>query len=103
MAVPKKSRSRCKVIGYNLAGEFVTLREGDNEFIVLADNPKQDGFSAACYHKDLEPFMARGRALREEKKSKQEVFIREAEMKSGQLKITPGLTMQIYYGPKNSV
>jgi hypothetical protein len=31
--------------------------------------------------------MARGRALREEKKSKQEVFaIREAEMKSGQLK-----------------
>jgi hypothetical protein len=44
--------------------------------------------------------MARGR---EEKKSKQEVFaIREAEMKSGQL-ITPGLTMQIYYGPKNSV
>jgi hypothetical protein len=101
MAVPKKSRSRCKVIGYNLAGEFVTLREGDNEFIVLADNPKQDGFSAACYHKDLEPFMARGRVLREEKKSKQEVFaIREAEMKSGQLKITPGLTMQIYYGPK---
>jgi hypothetical protein len=58
---------------------------------------------AACYHKDLEPFMARGRAL-EKKKSKQEVFaIREAEMKSGQLKITPGLTMQIYYGPKNSV
>jgi hypothetical protein len=47
MAVPKKSRSRCKVIGYNLAGEFVTLREGDNEFIVLADNPKQDGLPPA--------------------------------------------------------
>jgi hypothetical protein len=61
------------------------LREGDNEFIVLADNPKQDGFSAACYHKDLEPFMARGRVLERGKKSKQEVFaIREAEMKSGQ-------------------
>jgi hypothetical protein len=69
MAVPKKKVDQ-DVIGYNLAGEFVTLREGDNEFIVLADNPKQDGFSAACYHKDLEPFMARGRALREEKKSK---------------------------------
>ncbi|HSM64226.1 MAG TPA: hypothetical protein VK833_09845, partial [Gillisia sp.] len=41
-------------------GEFVTLREGDNQFIVLADNPKQDEFNAACYHKDLEPFMARG-------------------------------------------
>ena len=84
-----------------MAGEFVTLKEGDNEFVILADNPNQDGFSAACYHKDLEPFMARGRALRAQGKTEQEVFaIREAEMKSGQLKITPGLTLQIYYGAK---
>ncbi|MFH6769710.1 hypothetical protein V8G56_13235 [Gaetbulibacter aquiaggeris] len=99
MAAPAESRSRCKVIGYNMAGEFVTLREGDNQFIVLADNPNQDGFNAACYHKDLEPFMARGRALREEGKTGQEIFaIREAEMKSGQIKITPGSTLHIYYG-----
>ncbi|MDO5978800.1 hypothetical protein [Flavivirga spongiicola] len=101
MAAPEESRSKCKVIGYNMAGEFVTMREGDNEFIVLADNPNQDGFNAACYHKDLEPFMARGRALRAEGKTGQEVFaIREAEMKSGQLKITPGSTLHIYYGAK---
>ncbi len=101
MAAPKESRSKCKVIGYNMAGEFVTLREGDNEFIVLADNPKQDGFSAACYHKSLEPFMARGRALKAEGKKRQEIFAtREAEMKSGELKITPGSTLHIYYGAK---
>ena len=101
MAAPEASRSKCKVIGYNMAGEFVTLREGDNEFIVLADNPKQDGFNAACYHKSLEPFMARGRALRAEEKTGQEIFaIREAEMKSGQLKITPGSTLHIYFGAK---
>jgi hypothetical protein len=101
MAAPVESRSKCKVIGYNMAGEFVTLREGDNEFIVLADNPNQDGFNAACYHKDLEPFMARGRALREEGKTGQEIFaIRETEMKSGQIKITPGSTLHIYYGAK---
>ncbi len=101
MAAPKESRSGCKVIGYNMAGEFVTLREGDNEFIVLADNPNKDGFNAACYHKDLEPFMARGRALRAEGKTGQEIFaIREAEMKSGQIKITPGSTLHIYYGAK---
>ncbi len=101
MAAPKVSRSGCKVIGYNMAGEFVTLREGDNEFIVLVDNPNQDGFNAACYHKDLEPFMARGRALRAEGKTGQEIFaIREAEMKSGQIKITPGSTLHIYYGAK---
>lgn len=101
MAAPKESRSGCKVIGYNMAGEFVTLREGDNEFIVLVDNPNQDGFNAACYHKDLEPFMARGRALRAEGKTGKEIFaIREAEMKSGQIKITPGSTLHIYYGTK---
>ena len=101
MAAPKESRAGCKVIGYNMAGEFVTLREGDNEFIVLADNPNSDGFNAACYHKDLEPFMARGRALRAEGKTEKEIFaIREAEMKSGQIKITPGSTLHIYYGAK---
>ncbi len=101
MAAPEASRAGSKVIGYNMAGEFVTLKEGDNEFIVLADNPKQNGFNAACYHKDLEPFMARGRALRAEGKSAQEVNdIREAEMKSGQLKITTGATSHIYYGAK---
>ena len=29
----------------------------------MADNPKVEGFNVACYHKDLEPFMARGREL----------------------------------------
>ena len=101
MAAPAESRSGCKVIGYNMAGEFVTLKEGGNEFIVLADNPQQDGFNAACYHKDLEPFMARGRALKAEGKTRQEIFaIREAEMKAGTIKIPPGSTLHIYYGAK---
>lgn len=100
MAAPEKSRASAKVIGFNMAGEFVTLKEGDNEFIVLADDPTKDGFNAACYHKNLEPFMARGRALRAEGKSAEDVFaMREEEMKSGKLKITPGSTLHIYYGP----
>jgi hypothetical protein len=101
MAAPEKSRSECKVIGYNMAGKFVTMRAGNNEFIVLADNPNQDGFNAACYHKSLEPFMARGRALRAEGKTGQEIFaIRKSEMESGELKITPGSTLHIYFGAK---
>ena len=101
MAAPEKSRSECKVIGYNMAGKFVTLRAGNNELIVLADNPNQDGFNAACYHKSLEPFMARGRALRAEGKTEQEIFaIRKSEMESGELKITPGSTLHIYFGAK---
>ena len=101
MSAPEESKAGCKVIGYNMAGEFVTLREGNNEFIVLVDDTKQAGFSAACYHKDLEPFMARGRALRAEGKNRQEVFaIREAEMKSGKIKIPTGTAVHIYYGAK---
>ena len=103
LAAPKDSRSGCTVIGYNMSGEFVTLREGDNEFICLADDPKKDGFSAACYHKDLEPFMARGRALKSQGKSRKEIFdIREEEAKSGELSMgKAGSTLHIYFGGKS--
>lgn len=102
LAAPEVSRANCTVMGYNMAGEFVTFREGDNEFIVLTDNPTQEGFNAACYHKDLEPFMARGRALRAEGKTPKEIFdIREEEAKSGKLNMgKPGATLHIYYGPE---
>lgn len=104
MAAPAASRENCTVIGYNMEGAFVTLKEGSNEFICLADNPKQEGFNAACYHKDLEPFMARGRELKAEGKSAAEIFdIREAEAKAGTLDMgKPGSTLHIYYGPDAS-
>ena len=84
-----------------MAGEFVTLKEGNNEFIVLADNPQKPGFSAACYHKDLEPFMARGRELKAEGKTATEIFdIREEEAKSGKLDMgKQGSALHIYFGP----
>jgi hypothetical protein len=45
--------------------------------------------------------MARGRALRAEGKTGQEIFaIRKSEMESGELKITPGSTLHIYFGAK---
>lgn len=101
LAAPEASREGAKVIGYNMAGEFVTLREGDNEFICLADNPKQEGFNAACYHKSLEPFMARGRELKAEGKDANTIFdMREAEVKAGTLEMgDTGSTLHIYYGP----
>ena len=102
MAAPAESREGCKVIGYNMEGEFVTFKEGTNEFICIADNPSQEGFSAACYHKSLEPFMARGRELKAEGKSHQEKFdIREQEAKAGKLQMgDPGATLHVYYGAK---
>lgn len=101
MAAPAESREACTVIGYNMAGEFVTLKEGTNQFICLADDPKKKGFNAACYHQDLEPFMARGRELKREGKTASEIFdIREQEAKAGTLDMgKPGSTLHVYYGP----
>ncbi|MCK0131056.1 hypothetical protein MWU59_06010 [Flavobacteriaceae bacterium F08102] len=102
MAVPEESRAESTVIGYNMKGEFVTLKEGTNHFICLADDPTKDGFSAAAYHKDLEPFMARGRELKAEGKNAKEIFdIREKEVKAGILPMGKmGTTLHIYYGAK---
>jgi hypothetical protein len=88
LAAPAEKRADAMVYGYNAKGEFVVLRKGTNELICLADDPKQKGFSVSCYQKDLEPFMARGRALNAQGKSYKEIFdIREAEAKSGKLKM----------------
>jgi hypothetical protein len=63
LAAPKERRAAAAVLGYNDKGELVRLREGSNDLICLATDPKEKAFSVACYHKDLEPFMARGREL----------------------------------------
>lgn len=88
MAAPEDMREGAAVMGYNEKGELVTLREGANDIICLADDPEQSGFNVACYHKDLQPFMARGRELRAEGKSSDEIFqIREDEVKAGKLEM----------------
>ncbi len=86
LAAPAELRDGAAVLGYNAKGELIELRKGTNELICLADDPNQKGFSVACYHKDLEPFMARGRELKKAGKTSEEVFeAREQEAKSGKL------------------
>ncbi|WP_245189435.1 hypothetical protein [Lunatimonas salinarum] len=88
MAAPEGTREGAKVYGYDANGKFVTLRNGSNEMICIADDPSANGFSVSCYHRDLEPFMARGRELKDQGKSFREIFdIREEEVKSGKLKM----------------
>lgn len=63
LAAPAELREGAAVLGYNAQGELVKLREGKNEMICLASDPKKTAINVACYHKDLEPYMARGREL----------------------------------------
>ncbi len=86
MAAPAQFREKATVYGYSPKGEFMLLRKGSNEMICLADDPQQKDFNATCYHRDLEPFMARGRQLKKEGKSPQDIFdMREKEVKAGKL------------------
>jgi hypothetical protein len=88
LAAPEDKREGAKVYGYDAKGKFVTLREGSNEMICIADDPNNKGFSVSCYHQDLDAFMERGRELKKEGKSFQEIFdLREEEVKSGKLKM----------------
>jgi len=88
LAAPADRRAAAAVLGYDEKGALVTLREGSNDQICLADNPKETGFSVACYHKDLEPFMARGRALAAEGvKTADREEVRHKEIAAGSLKM----------------
>jgi hypothetical protein len=88
LAAPTDKRDEAKVYGYAPDGTFKILREGTNDFICLADDPKREDIGVSCYHKDLDVFMERGRKLTKEGKSQQEIFnIREKEVKDGTLKM----------------
>jgi hypothetical protein len=64
LAAPEERRADATVLGYGETGKLGTLRTGNGDLICLADDPAQAAFEVACYQKDLEPFMARGRAMR---------------------------------------
>ena len=88
LAAPAEYRDGAAVLGYNAEGALVTLREGKNEMICLASDPNKPTFSVACYHRDLEPFMARGRELIAQKiTGKARIELRNKEVAEGKLQM----------------
>lgn len=91
LAAPAGRRAGAAVLGYDESGKIVKLRKGSNELICLADNPAKEKFSVACYHQDLEPYMARGRELTAAGVTGKERYdIRWQEIKEGKLSIPKG-------------
>jgi hypothetical protein len=85
-AAPAERRDGAAVLGYDESGKLVELRKGTNDLICLYDDPKDDAWSVACYHKDLEPFMARGRELSAQgADTKTKTQTRFSEIESGKL------------------
>ena len=103
-AVPPEMRDGAAVLGYNDARKLVSLREGKNDMVCLADDPNIEQFHVACYHKALEPFMARGRSLRAEGvKGDQVDTLRFKEIKEGKLKMpTTPSALYTLTGPATS-
>lgn len=99
-AAPQDARKEAMVYGYDKDNNFSVLKEGTNEFICIADNPKKDGFQVVAYHKSLEPYMARGRKLNSEGVGRKEKEnIRSSEAASGVLKMPKNpATLHLYYG-----
>jgi hypothetical protein len=86
LAAPSDKQAGAKVYGYAADGSFTVIRDGNNDFVCLADDPKKEDISVSCYQKDLDAFMERGRVLSKEGKNAKSIFdAREKEVKDGSL------------------
>lgn len=86
LAAPEMFKDGAKVLGYDESGKLITLREGSNGLICLADDPFKEGIHVACYSDKLEAYMSRGRELiGEGKTEKEKREIRKVEIDAGKL------------------
>jgi hypothetical protein len=103
-ALPKEMRDGAGVMGYRTAGKLELLRPVKNGMLCLADDPAEEQFHVSCYADSMEPFMARGRALRAQGvKGAQVDTARFAEVRAGTLRMPtkPAALYQIF-GPKDA-
>jgi len=102
-AAPQEMREGATVLGYDAGGVLGLLRKGTNDIVCLADDPKDDQFHTACYHKSLEPFMARGRELLAQGvKGSARDSVRNAEIVSGKIKMPAAAALYTLTGPVSS-
>lgn len=105
VALPQEFRADARVLGYRAdSPQLVALREGSGPFTCLASDPAAKEFHVACYHQSLEPFMARGRALRASGvKGEMVDSARFAEVRTGKL-VMPKQAAMLYsvFGPADA-
>src|SRR5687768_12500430 len=104
LPLPKDLREGATVLGYAPDGKFTSLRSGTGSMVCLSSNPNLERWHVACYHRSLEPFMARGRELRTQGVQGPQVdSVRFREAKEGKLKLpTEPALLYSLTGPKDS-
>jgi hypothetical protein len=101
LALPPGLRADATVLGYGADGKLVEIRKGTGTMICLANDPKGGDFHVSCYHNSMEPFMARGRALRATGVKGAEVdSVRFREVREGKLHMpkNPATLYQLFGG-----
>jgi hypothetical protein len=84
--LPAAMRDGATVLGYKTGTKLEVIRPGTNGMHCLALYVVRPDFHVACYHEGLEPFMLRGRELREKGVAKAD-SVRDAEVVAGKLKM----------------
>jgi hypothetical protein len=105
LALPPEFRADAKVLGYSgSVHQLVTLRPGKGPFTCITDDPAEPEFHVACYHQSMEPFMARGRALRASGiKGDRVDSVRFAEVRAGKLAMPKqAAAMYQLFGPPDA-
>jgi len=103
LPLPDSMRAGAGVLGYDLGGRLVRLREGTNHMLCLADDPRDDRFHVACYHDSMDPFMARGRELRAQGLRPEAVdSMRNADVYAGRVRMPPVAALYSLTGPAGS-
>ena len=88
LPLPAELRAGATVLGYRTGGKLEVLQQGTNGMNCLALYATRADFHVACYHESLEPFMARGRELREQGVTGPRVdTVRFKEIADGKLKM----------------
>jgi len=99
LPLPESLRGGATVVLYQEPGKRTVLRKGTNQIICRADAPTP-GFTAWCYHKDLEAYATRAEQLATEGKSVEEMRdTLSAEVKAGKVQIVQGGTEYEVTGP----
>jgi hypothetical protein len=104
MALPEGMRSAATVMGWKAAGgKLEVLRQGTNGMNCLAQFAVEDNFHVSCYHEGMEPFMLRGRQLREQGVTGAQVdSVRFREVREGKLKMPMSAALYQIFGNKAS-
>lgn len=105
MALPDPMRANATVMGWKAqSGKLEVLRPGTNGMICLAQFAVEEDFHVSCYHEGIDPFMARGRQLREQgiRVPARVDSIRYAEVRDGKIKMPGQAALYQIFGNKDS-